>query len=152
MNVKRILAPIDFSPRSREGLRWAVTIAWSAQAGLHTLHVVSPGAADADLKEKSRDWGSMRAEIATHSYLLVEEICRELSIAGLEHREHVTLGEAVDEIFGTVIRERINLIVIAAHGLSDASDALMGSVAEKVVRFSPVPVFSLSRAAISVAA
>ena len=152
MNVKRILAPIDFSPRSREGLRWAVTIAWSARAELHTLHVVSPGAADAALKEKNRDWGAMRAEIGAHSHLLVEEKCRELSIAGLEHLEHVVLGEAVEEIFGAVIRERIDLIVIAAHGLSDASDTLMGSVAEKMVRLSPVPVFSLSRAAISVAA
>jgi len=151
MEIKRIMAPIDFSARSREELRWAITLATNFGADLISLHVVPPEAFEAAIRT-GRDWEAMRAEILTEENLLVEEICRDLSIAGLVHNGHVVTGNPVEEILDAVKRERADLVVISTHGRTGLPHALLGSVAEKVVRQSPVPVLTLSHAAMTVAA
>ncbi len=62
MNIRKILAPIDFSGRSREELRWATTLAGNFGAGLITLHVIPPKVADLSLR-KGTDWDAMRGPV-----------------------------------------------------------------------------------------
>lgn len=144
MDIKRILIPIDFSQRSREELRWAITLSRSFGSDLFVLHVVPPEAADAAVKGKGESWDIVRAELITEASLLVDEVCRELSVAGLQHEEHVITGEPVAEILKAAKRERADLIVLSSRGRKGLSHALLGSVTEGIVRQSPIPVFTLS--------
>ena len=52
-------------------------------------------------------------------------------------------GLAYKEIVRYARQENIDLIVIATHGRTGLNHLMMGSVAEKVVRFSPVPVLTV---------
>lgn len=52
-------------------------------------------------------------------------------------------GIAYKEIVRYARHEDIDLIVIATHGRTGLNHLMMGSVAEKVVRFSPVPVLTV---------
>jgi nucleotide-binding universal stress UspA family protein len=57
--------------------------------------------------------------------------------------EAVKYGQPYKEIVNYACREDIDLIVIATHGRTGLSHMVMGSVAERVVRFSPVPVLTI---------
>lgn len=148
MIIRRILAPVDFSERSREELRWATTLARNFGADLITLHVIPSEVVDLSLRE-GKDWNAIRGEIAAQTYLLVDEICRDLGVAGLVHEEHVVTGAAADEILHAIKHRGIDLVVISTHGRTGLSHTLLGSVAEKVVRSSPVPVLTLNEAAMT---
>ena len=57
--------------------------------------------------------------------------------------EAVRYGQAHREIVKYARTEDIDLIVIATHGRTGLTHMVMGSVAEKIVRFSPVPVLTI---------
>ena len=55
-------------------------------------------------------------------------------------RRHTSIGEAAAEIGAYAAAQRISLIVMATTGWSSVAHVLLGSVAEQVLRASPVPV------------
>jgi len=111
-------------------------------AYLHVLHVVKdhplvsvdPGNTRGE-KNKSSTRRSPEAELKR----LVQRI--------LPHQtkviESVRYGQAYKEIVNYARSEDIDLIVIATHGRTGLTHMVMGSVAERVVRFSPVPVLTI---------
>jgi len=60
--------------------------------------------------------------------------------------ESVRYGQPYREIVDYARAEDIDLIVIATHGRTGLTHMVMGSVAEKIVRFSPVPVLTIKPA------
>ena len=59
---------------------------------------------------------------------------------GIDVRPEVVVGNPVESILNTVKDYDIDHIVMGTHGRTGINLALIGSVAEKVVRHSPVPV------------
>ena len=71
----------------------------------------------------------------------VLEPARELAAErGRDLETAVVTGEPDHRIVAQAEDESVDLIVIGSHGREDISRLLLGSVAEKVVRRSPVPV------------
>ena len=66
MEIRKILAPIDFSGRSLEELRWATTMANIFGAKLITLHVVPPETVEVYARE-GKDWKSASPGWSTRS-------------------------------------------------------------------------------------
>jgi nucleotide-binding universal stress UspA family protein len=62
---------------------------------------------------------------------------------GVEVMTIFKIGVAWDEIIGAARRLDVGLIVMGTHGRRGLPRVLMGSVAEKVVRLSPVPVLTI---------
>ncbi len=58
---------------------------------------------------------------------------------------HVAVGDPSAEIIDFAQTENIDLIAISSHGYTGLRRFLLGSVAERVVRFSPCPVLVLRR-------
>jgi nucleotide-binding universal stress UspA family protein len=58
-------------------------------------------------------------------------------------REMLVLGTAYRAIITQAKRLRANLIVMSTHGRTGLSHALLGSVAERVVRLAPCPVLTV---------
>jgi nucleotide-binding universal stress UspA family protein len=148
MEIRRILAPIDFSERSLEELRWATRMANIFGAELIILHVVPPETVEVYARE-GHDWDSMRAGISLKARQMVEDAGREVGIAGLEHEEHIVEGNAIEEILHVINHRDIDFVVIATHGRTGISHTLMGSVVEKLVAISPVPMLTLSEASLA---
>lgn len=55
----------------------------------------------------------------------------------------VTVGHPAAEVLTYATTHEVDLIVIATHGRTGMKHFLMGSVAEKVVRMAPCPVFTV---------
>ena len=148
MEIRKILAPIDFSGRSVEELKWATTMANVFGAELITLHVIPPEIVEV-YAQKGKDWNLMREEVCAKTKEMVEEGGSDIGLAGLEHEEHIVSGEPVEEILRAIKLHDIDFVVVSTHGRTGVSHVLMGSVVEKLVAKSPVPMLTLSEASLA---
>jgi nucleotide-binding universal stress UspA family protein len=129
----QILVALDGSPDAESALRHAVTLARDQNARLTLLTVAPPVAtpvgAAASAPPDLLDIHSKILREATES--LPEDI-------GVTTR--LERGDAAETILRVVREDGQNLIVMGSHGHSRFHRALLGSVSEKVLRASAVPV------------
>lgn len=139
LNLKSILAPIDFSPPSKKALEYAVAVAEQFGAQVNLLHVVEP--------IPTRDFANsfplmmesdkVIAECKGRLQLLVKQQAIDPNVVD---RTVVTEGRAYNEIVKSANNLKVDLIIIATHGYTGLKHAVLGSTAERVVRHAPCPV------------
>ncbi|MFQ5410981.1 MAG: universal stress protein [Phycisphaerae bacterium] len=145
IHIQRILFPTDFSDLSLHGLRYARSFAEAYSAELHLIHVVD---------EASLYWMAMGPNslpVGPSTEELVEISRKEMESFVGEHLGDLTPPLITEVVMGRPFMEIINyardttidLIVIGTHGRSGLQHALLGSVAEKVVRKAPCPVLTI---------
>jgi len=140
-NVKKILAPIDFSEYSMEALRGAMELAKDLDSELHIVHVVAPHFALIDkMREQARET------------LMVEEAEEELARirkddCGNSARvvTQVMVGPPIPKLVEYAKEQQIDLILLATHGRTGIEHLMIGSVAEKLVRAAPCSVLVFRR-------
>ena len=142
MMIKRILVPTDFSPHAEAALAYASDLAAAVGASVHLLHVVEdPLAAGA--------WSAAMytAEIAGLQVNLVRDAEQRLREYAADHRgtggTEVRSGNVAKTVLDVARERAIDLIVMGTHGRTGLAHAVMGSVAERVVRLAPCPVLTL---------
>lgn len=142
---RRILWPTDYSPLSLRALDVARVIAEAAEAELHVLHVVD---------EAFQYWMAVGPEglpigpslndvMAQARHEMESLEARHLSGLGRPVRTEVLAGRPFAEIVRYAEEHGIDLICLATHGRSGLSHALLGSVAERVVRKAPCAVLTV---------
>jgi nucleotide-binding universal stress UspA family protein len=145
LRLNRILAPTDFSEYSDHALRFAAEMAGQFGAKLFLLHVVSNEALESIAKAHvppypvDRVYEDLTQEIHEQ---YVKHVPSELR-RNLETEFLVLPGVPFLEIIRVARMKGVELIVMATHGRTGLSHALMGSVTEKVVRKAPCPVLSI---------
>lgn len=142
---KKILCPTDFSEPSSRAIEAASELALHFGSELCFLHVVSrvpsvPGGAESSgfnvaLYEKELETAWKRS---------LEEIINQLELKQVKVHLVVLKGTAADEILRVADEHNIDLIVIATRGRTGIDRLVFGSVAERVVRLSKCPVFTVS--------
>jgi nucleotide-binding universal stress UspA family protein len=138
---RRILVPHDFSDAATHALRVARGLAQRHGGRLTVLHVVTPYQPVTMLPEVA-GWISDREIVAGAKRSLDELVRRELRGRGApSYRFDVQLGDPATRIVDAA--GGADCIVMATEGRTGLSHVLIGSVAEKVVRHSPVPVLTI---------
>jgi nucleotide-binding universal stress UspA family protein len=141
MNIfRRILVPHDFSDAATHAFRVAIALAREHRGRLTVLHVVTPYQPVTQLPEVT-GWISDAEIVAGTKRSLDELVRRELRGRGPATRFDVELGDPATRIVAAA--KSADLIVMATEGRTGLSHLLIGSVAEKVVRHSPVPVLTV---------
>ena len=142
MKVHRILVPTDFSADAETAFGCALELSRNFGASVHLLHVVeNPLAAGA--------WSSemYTAEIAGLQINLIRGARERLRGAVPPGATNVVVdvrsGQPAREIVGAARELGVDVIVMGTHGRTGLSHALMGSVAERVVRLAPCPVLTM---------
>ena len=140
--TKKILVPCDFADLSRKAGDVGLEIAQSSRAPLVLLHVFQiPTAIYTGFAAMPvPDYTELVAKAAQSA--LRDEAAR-LQGKGVEIVTVFKIGVAWEEIIGAAQRLDVGLIVMGTHGRHGLPRAIMGSVAEKVVRLSPVPVLTI---------
>ena len=138
---RRILVPHDFSDAATHALRVAIRLAKQHNGRLTVLHVVTPYQPVTQLPEVA-GWISDREIVAGAKRSLDELVRRELpGRAAPLARFDVELGDPSTRIVDAA--SNADCIVMATEGRTGLSHLLIGSVAERVVRHSPVPVLTI---------
>lgn len=132
-----LLVPVDLSPRSAEAVAYAVELARELDARIAlTINLNLPERAC--LEDRQPDWsGSMEelAEVEVSRWALVESGQAPVDVIVTNH------PEPADGILAAVAESGADALVIGSHGRSMASRWILGSVTERVIRDSTVPVF-----------
>jgi universal stress protein A len=136
--IEKILVPVDFSDCSKKALEYAIPFAKQFGAELHLVHVLEPFPAvpemapfDPDtIEDAHRDMASL--EKAVGKKVRTTALFRD----GTPHRE---IAEAARELGA-------DLIIISTHGHKGLARMVLGSTAEKVVRYAPCPVLIVREA------
>jgi nucleotide-binding universal stress UspA family protein len=128
---RKVLIPYDLSDRAQVSLKSGLKIASGKSSTV--LHVVpfNEGIASFDVAPPS-------PEAQSGIQNLIAGQLKDLSSGESEVR--VNWGEPVTEILNTSVDGGYDLIVMSTHGRSGLKHILLGSVTEKVVRHSPIPV------------
>jgi len=141
--IDAILVPIDFSRHARTALRHAKALAALYHTRLDLLHVVEEHLHPAFYNTGVWSVYDVIPDIEEKAINELMTFYRETEGSPVEVHFHVRPGHAAREIAAFAGEHDIDMIVMATHGLRGLDHVLMGSVAEKVVRWSPVPVFTV---------
>lgn len=163
--INRILVPLDGSPSAEAVIPEIEKLATNFDAEIVLLKVVekaplegiwhnTPPAGEDVLLGKmvppmfhyavSEPYGPMNAILVkedTVADYYLRSLAEALTRRGLKVRAATRSGKVADTILNYAKEENVDLIAMSTHARSQASRVLRGSVAEKVVRESNVPVF-----------
>jgi universal stress protein A len=130
--VKKILASTDFSDLSAKGVRYACRLAKDLGAQLIVINIVLLD--ESSIVDKH--------EMEQHKKRLDEFVTKIAAdvVGDLKIRKVIDAGQPYSTIVSRAEKERVDLIVISSHGRSGLSRMLIGSVTDKVLRASHVPV------------
>lgn len=137
-NFRHILVPVDFEPSSRHALDTAIDLALSFDARLTVLHAWDlPIYAYTGSLYLSTDIRST-LERAAKEQLDAELVDVQKRLPRAEAL--LVRGPASTAILAAIERVKADLVIVGTHGRRGLNRALLGSVAESVVRGSKVPV------------
>ena len=137
--LKRILVPYDFSETSSAAVQYATGLARAFGARLYFLHVGDRAQNDFETEFPIGLAGAV--EDAVRERML--KIVSPLEQAEFHPEFAVRPGVPATEIVRYAKAEDMDLIVMGTHGRGFVAHAVMGSVAEKVVRTAPCPVLTV---------
>jgi nucleotide-binding universal stress UspA family protein len=143
---ERVLIPTDGSEAAEIAAEFGITLAAAFDATVHAIHVV-------DVWEASYVAGNEttivdlteRQEAAGEDAL--RSIAGHASDAGLSSEMHLVEAKPYDGIREYVDEAGIDLIAMATHGHTGIDRVVIGSVTERVVRTSDVPVLTVRETA-----
>lgn len=145
IKIESVLFPTDFADLSLPVLKYARSFANVFKARLHVIHVVDEAFQYwMAMGPSSLPVGPRHEELVQASRQSMDAFVREhLADLGDGMVAEVLVGRPFMEIIRYAQRHHIDLIVLGTHGRGAISHALMGSVAEKVVRKAPCPVLTI---------
>jgi len=145
----KILIPIDFSPESLKALDFAMEIETRDPGKLILFHVVefpfSPlfdtiGAEMSVLNESK-----IASERLEKDREKLRKLITQKDSPSFEVEYEVKIGNPYSNISQQIAKHQVDLIVMGTKGATGLEEVLVGSNTEKVVRYSPCPVISVSQ-------
>jgi nucleotide-binding universal stress UspA family protein len=124
----RILVPLDGTPESNVALPAARTMAQATGASVYLLQVLESAESQASANEASDK---------------LKRVADELAGSGLRVESAVRPGHAADQIVQQVHEQAAGLVIMRTRGQSGIQRAVMGSVAERLLSRSDVPIVML---------
>lgn len=135
-----ILIPTDGSDEARKAAQHGIELADALGAAVHALYVMDLPGVPRALSIRD-DEEQIREEYEQYGERVTEEVCSMASDAGVDCVASLRSGTVHEEIVRYAEDEGNDAIVMGT-GYQGRFGALLGTVAEKVVRMSPVPVIS----------
>jgi nucleotide-binding universal stress UspA family protein len=139
---KNLVVALDGSACSARALELALALAKAEGSNLAVCSVaeplpVYPPAAPSLMAEQAL------AEVRGHAQEVVDDAVSKAGAAGITTEGRVLIGDPVYEIVGYSAKKAADGIVMGTHGRSGLKRLFMGSVAEGILRCSPVPVLTV---------
>jgi nucleotide-binding universal stress UspA family protein len=141
----KFVCPVDFSEGSEHALDKAVEFARTLHAQIELVHVYQvPVLAMPDIAMAAMDL-ELTTEVTKQSRKLLEDTLLRLRAQApdLQVNAHLLQGMPADSIVNFAQETGASMIVIGTHGRRGFQRFLLGSVAERVVRISHIPVLTV---------
>ena len=147
MGIQRIMIPVDYSENSKAALNYGADLAVSFGASLDIIHVWDRPTYLTDAVMVSRPGeahkpiGELIRENAQHD---MNEFLAQVNLpSGVPVSSRLLAGEPASALLAEMKKGEHDLVVLSTHGRTGFAHLLLGSIAEKLVRLSPIPVLTV---------
>ncbi len=141
MEIKLVLVPYDFSEHADRAFAWAREFAEPWGATVVLVHVV-PVFSQMAHRESVHLLGlaKITAELVADAERRLQVLAAASKSDAVPIGAHALLGDPFQAICQAAEHDKADLIVMGSHGWTGVAHLVMGSVAERVVRYAPCPV------------
>ena len=143
VSFERILCGVDFSDNSKLALDEAVALASAYGASLLVANVVQPIVFPVEYGLTPAELPELETEARQNAEKALAELVAERVPEGIDVTQRVVLGLPSKTLCDMADEEGASVIVVATRGLSGLSHLLLGSTAERIVRYSSCPVLTV---------
>lgn len=142
VQIQGIFLPLDGSTFSEASIPHAVEVARAMGVGIEVLHVVAPVAFTPPARYGPLLVDQRQRQVALRGSLYVSGVAERLRASGVADATGTSIctDDAAGAILDTASDGKQRMIVMTTHGRSGLQRALVGSVADRVVRNSVRPV------------
>ena len=144
LKIEKILFPSELREYSLKILPYVISMSEKFNSKIYLLHVI----------EDFSKWGGFyiphisldvyQKEAMEAAEKLMDRVCRDQMQGCPDFQRIILSGDPASEILKTIESEAIDLVVMGTHGYKGLEHAIFGSVAEKVVKHSAVPVLTIN--------
>jgi nucleotide-binding universal stress UspA family protein len=141
---EKVLVPLDGSDLSECVFPYIKAFVEECQVGhIVFVRVVEPYTIllNADYMVSSEILEGMDSAQQTEAKEYLNKVIKRFQHNGTAIHSEILVGRAAETLANYTKKNDIDLIIIATHGRSGLTRLLRGSVAEKILRFSSIPVF-----------
>jgi nucleotide-binding universal stress UspA family protein len=146
MSIERILVPIDFSDGSTKALDYAIFLAKKFDSEITLLHTITLSRGDINEIDGLKSYDEYMHMREDEKRLKLEKTSSQVQGEGIRiNKELLKDFSAADSILKYITQKDFDLVVMGTHGHKGLKRFFLGSVAEKVSYYSPIPVISLHK-------
>ncbi len=144
--MNRILVPTDFSKFAQYATKMAFVLAQAETAEIHFVHLMDVpvgwiNVPEADQKKIYPDITKRFKEVN----IKLDNLMADANKAGLEAKKYIQFNTNFKYLIEHIEELKCDFVVMGSHGISGFTEFLLGSNAQKVVRYSPVPVLVMKK-------
>ena len=144
VEIRKILFPCDLTDNSRKILPYVLSISEKYDSMIYLLHVVRDVIKWGTFYAPRFSWEQCQKEALEHAEKEMQKVCNEQMKGCLNFQRIVLSGDAVEQILKTIESEGIDLVIMGTHGRRGLEHTVIGSVAENIIKKSPVPVLIIN--------
>jgi len=137
-NIKKILIPTDGSDYGMRAAEYGVSIAKMLDAQIIVVYVIDDVVLDQISTVTQRD--DAERELKEDGQRHINYVLSLAKKEGVKTASVLAKGRPFDQIVHLAKEQNMDLIVMGTYGLKGAERILIGSVAERVIEYSPCPV------------
>ena len=142
--ITRVLVATDLSPASNAAVAYGFDLAARLGASVHLLHVIEEWALTATyLHALDIELPGLRERVIDDAAGTLRTLAASMAGGRTATTTDVREGRPADVIVDVARNGKADLIVVGTHGRSGVAHAVLGSVAERVVRTAPCPVLTV---------
>lgn len=133
--INHIIAPVDLEEHSEKLIEYAAYIAEKLAAKLTLVHVVEPFPTIGDMELGMATIEEYTQNRIQHAQKFLDKLAEPYP----NSEKKILQGEIVDEIIEYAKEKETEIIIIGTHGSKGIEKLLLGSVAERVVKYAHCP-------------
>jgi len=144
IKIEKILFPSELREYSLKILPYVITMSQKFNSTIYLLHVIEDISKWGGfyIPHISLDLFQKEAMEAAEKYM--NKICEKQMQGCPDFQRRILAGDPAAEILKTIDSEDIDLVVLGTHGYKGLEHTIFGSVTEKVMKKSPVPVLVIN--------
>jgi nucleotide-binding universal stress UspA family protein len=140
----RILFPVDLTENSEKLVPYVITMAQKFDAAVHVIFVVRIFQYFTDIYVAPPSISVFEKELTEGARKKMEEFTQSYFPGSVQTQSEILLGDPSDAILNYIEQHQMDMVIMGTHGRKGLDRVLFGSVAERVVKKSGVPVLVIN--------
>ena len=143
-SINKVLVPVDFSDHATEAME--VAVAFSDAAGLEELHPLHVYSVPTGYFKTGMSYDQFAAMVCKYAVEHYERFIEKIDLRRLEATPHFMLEDDIPHAICEMVDEQeADLLVLGSRGRTNSAAVLLGSVTEKMIRTTDVPIVAVKK-------